>query len=88
MFSDEVVAPRGEGFRIFVSACTGIVILWLDGHLLIDDLKLLAHGKGGSNLENSVVESLHRVNNTSPAYWLKFLVLSLLLLLLSEDCVR
>ena len=50
MFSDEVVAPRGKSLRIFVSACTGIVILGLNGHLLVDDLELLAHSEGRPNL--------------------------------------
>lgn len=59
MFSDKVVALRGEGFRIFVSACAGIVILGLDGHLLIDDLELLTHSEGRTNLKNSVIISLH-----------------------------
>lgn len=59
MFSDKVVPPRGKGFRILVSACAWVVILRLDGHLLVDDFKLLTHSKGGSNLQYSVIKSLH-----------------------------
>lgn len=85
MFSDEIVAPRGKSFRILVSASAWVVVLRLDGHLLVDDLELLTHSKGWSNLQNPVIKSLHRGFITSPAYWLKFLVLILLLLLLRED---
>jgi hypothetical protein len=87
MFGEEVAAAGGKRLWVFISSSPGVVVLRLNGHLLIDDFEPPPHGEGGADLQHWVVESLGGGTVTSPLKD-RWVLLSLLLLLLAEECVR
>ena len=51
MLGDLVVATGGQGLGVFVCAGSGVLVLALDGHGLVDDIGFFAHGVTTANIE-------------------------------------